>query len=752
MATIRSDLQLNCENFLAGIRSVDSAVHHLQKNLIGFAAGFAALNEGGNLLVEQFEQVKETLDLGGELADMQANTGQGIADLVTLRQAFTNAGLGADSVTGSLAILAKALTGINEEGEPTKAVFEKLGLSIHALREMSAVQQFTTLGAAIRGLQNPADRAKAAMDLFGRSGQKMLALLTDGEAFTTADQQVGRLGETMAANGRKFDTISDAIGSIHLKFQQFYAGFAGASLSEDNILVRLSKMDFTDAGTQVGRFAAQVANIGGVVMSASPAIAGLGASMLANSLKARAAGTMFELTIRQAVTVARSELSGLRLQLAAAGGGMKTFGAIGKASFAGLVSSAKAAVAALGAVNIAVTAATAGFAYLMGQAAKYDEGTRTVHGLGKERDTAFRANVATINNVATQSEQTEAAKKFAEQLGEVEERIRELNHEHPDMRPEDLAAAREQLEQWREQLEWAKRTVEGLDPALLSARKAHQELAASEEQATKKAEELRKELGKNADELIKLKKEAAFEALPPEQQKIKLLSSVQKLSTPSLDSSIKTLDRNRRDGLYKDGDYQLDRLARMIDVRKQLFDVEKKITAERTKQAEKAEADAKDKKQKSDEAKRKRDEFERDAKLEIAKGMALGRGDKKEADRIDRQQRYDRAFKEAIDNHLGLQEADSYARQKVAAEDAQKAKDDKSEKEKAAAPPAIGVTDLRKQFGGGRIATDALSTFERSQLAATKDQTSAIKSLPEKTAKALHKYLGKAGDVRAVLG
>lgn len=45
--------------------------------------------------VSVMQDLKGAIDMGGELSDLSAVTGQSVSDLVVLRQAFQNAGIGA---------------------------------------------------------------------------------------------------------------------------------------------------------------------------------------------------------------------------------------------------------------------------------------------------------------------------------------------------------------------------------------------------------------------------------------------------------------------------------------------------------------------------------------------------------------------------------------------------------------------------------------------------------------------------------
>ena len=64
-------------------------------NVLKGALTVGGLQVGIGKLISVFNDLKQAIDLGGELSDLSARTGQTVGDLVVLQQAFTNAGIGA---------------------------------------------------------------------------------------------------------------------------------------------------------------------------------------------------------------------------------------------------------------------------------------------------------------------------------------------------------------------------------------------------------------------------------------------------------------------------------------------------------------------------------------------------------------------------------------------------------------------------------------------------------------------------------
>jgi hypothetical protein len=266
MSTIRADLQLNTSGFLEGMRKVDRTISGFKNQLIGVFVGFAGFNSIFSTIAAGATRVKASLDLGGELADLSASTGMAASELLTLRQAFANAGMESGDLSGNIARLQKALAGTNEEGESTNASLQKLGLAAGQLNGMSAIEQIRALQKAFASITDPIERTQVAMGLFGRKGTKMLALLGDSSALTLAGQQVGALGALMDDNADRFDRISDSINTLSgLKMDQLFAGFAVEVTGSAESMEALSKVDLTGVGSAIARAAANTYNFLGAV-------------------------------------------------------------------------------------------------------------------------------------------------------------------------------------------------------------------------------------------------------------------------------------------------------------------------------------------------------------------------------------------------------------------------------------------------------------------------------------------------------
>ena len=124
MSSIRADIELNAAPFIGGIAKVQRQIRNLQAAAAGITAAFLAARAAIAGLSGVFNEMKGALDLGGQLSDLSASTGASVSELVVLRQALANAGMGADAAGPMIARFQRALAGVNEDGVTTRGVPE----------------------------------------------------------------------------------------------------------------------------------------------------------------------------------------------------------------------------------------------------------------------------------------------------------------------------------------------------------------------------------------------------------------------------------------------------------------------------------------------------------------------------------------------------------------------------------------------------------------------------------------------------
>lgn len=162
-------------------KGIDSA----EKRLRAFGArigmiGTAMTSFSAAGLTAIWAMVKAFAGAGDNLADAMGQTGMGSDFLQTLKLGAADAGVGFDQLLASVNKFQSLLTDAANGSAGAQATLAKLGLTVADLAGLTPDQQFSKMADAISQIQDPAARAAAAIDVFGKSGARMLPMLADG--------------------------------------------------------------------------------------------------------------------------------------------------------------------------------------------------------------------------------------------------------------------------------------------------------------------------------------------------------------------------------------------------------------------------------------------------------------------------------------------------------------------------------------------------------------------------------------------
>jgi hypothetical protein len=248
-----TNLQRDLERLDAKSKSASKGFD-LSFGKIGLAAGVAgAAVKAGMMAVEAATAAAtqvvagfgQAIDLGGELSDLSSRTGETAGNLVVLQRAFENSGVGADKVGQSLNKLQKFMADAAAGGADQTATINALGISLAELAGKAPTEQMQVLAQKIAGISDPAQRARASMEIFGKSGGELLPLLNNfsGE-LDAARGQLGSLPDVMDRSASTFDEFGDAMGGLSSKAMEFAAGFLEAAIPALNSFTKsLSGID-----------------------------------------------------------------------------------------------------------------------------------------------------------------------------------------------------------------------------------------------------------------------------------------------------------------------------------------------------------------------------------------------------------------------------------------------------------------------------------------------------------------------------
>ena len=258
---------------------------------IGLAAGVAGVAvKAGMMAVEAataaagavLEGFGQAIDLGGKLNDLSERTGESAGNLLVLQRAFQNTGVDAEAVGKSVNKLQKFMAEAAAGGEEQIDTLNALGISMSELSGKTPTEQMEVFAKKISNISDPAERARAAMTVFGKSGGELLPILNNfsGE-IDAAKGQLGSLPGVMDRSVKGFDELGDNLASIKTKAMEFAAGFMDKALPALNIFVKsLSGVDAAGWGEKAMEQVLKVADfLIGAFKAPMPAIEAIGAAL-----------------------------------------------------------------------------------------------------------------------------------------------------------------------------------------------------------------------------------------------------------------------------------------------------------------------------------------------------------------------------------------------------------------------------------------------------------------------------------------
>jgi len=203
----------------------ENAAKKIKKTFTTALSGIAV----GALAHELLASLEAAAKFGDQIARTAEKTGIGTTAIQELSFAAKKAGdIDLESLSTALkkmqVFVSQAASG-NKENTKTLAA---LGLTIEDLIALSPDQQFEKLADSVSALKDPADRARASVDLFGRSGTDLLPVLLQGSRGIRAmRQEAEQLGAVLSAEDiEKLREADDSIKKLDASWLGFWRTLA----------------------------------------------------------------------------------------------------------------------------------------------------------------------------------------------------------------------------------------------------------------------------------------------------------------------------------------------------------------------------------------------------------------------------------------------------------------------------------------------------------------------------------------------
>lgn len=159
----------------------------------GVTAAAAAV---GTAAWKMADDIAQTGDRAAKISRQLGMTTEGFQEL---EYAFNLAGLGGDEFVSMMTKMDNVLTKAAYDSEAWKNFGEEFGIDARKLAGMDAEKRIKVLSDYLNSLEDPIERDRVAMELFGKSGQEMVRVLEMGsEGIVAAQEEFRKTGATIS--------------------------------------------------------------------------------------------------------------------------------------------------------------------------------------------------------------------------------------------------------------------------------------------------------------------------------------------------------------------------------------------------------------------------------------------------------------------------------------------------------------------------------------------------------------------------
>jgi hypothetical protein len=237
--TLRDKMSKGIKSAVASLKSFGTA--SLKYGAVAGAAVTAAMIAG----------TKRALSQGAALEHLSQQTGVLSGNLAILQRAYKDSGLSADAVGQDINKLQRNIADAASGNVTAAAKFSRLGLAVEELQKLKPEDQFQAIGAAIMAIEDPAERAAAAMDIFGRGRGALQRVF--GSGLANAEKSLGRMPEIANRFAGAMERADTLLGRMPAKSDAFFMGFTSGIVGQIlPHLERVDEFDFTTLGENLG--------------------------------------------------------------------------------------------------------------------------------------------------------------------------------------------------------------------------------------------------------------------------------------------------------------------------------------------------------------------------------------------------------------------------------------------------------------------------------------------------------------------
>jgi TP901 family phage tail tape measure protein len=217
----------------AKLQAFGSEIMNIGKAFVGLSAAITAPLAGA---VAYFTNTGDALD------EMSARTGVAVGALAELGYAAGLSGSSMEGVETGIKKMQKSLSAAKEGSTDMIKAFAHLGLSAGVLKTMATDKAFEKIAEAISKIQNPTEKANAAMKIFGKSGTSLIPMM---DGLKAAREEARKLGivpteESTKMAAKMADAFDKIKATASAAFYEVGAALAPVLLPAAEAIVKIS--------------------------------------------------------------------------------------------------------------------------------------------------------------------------------------------------------------------------------------------------------------------------------------------------------------------------------------------------------------------------------------------------------------------------------------------------------------------------------------------------------------------------------
>lgn len=200
---------------IVGENQVGAALNQILRQSKSTAEKMAGLFKfafAGVSLLTVGRMVAQTIQFNDALARGAIKSGIAAHAFTELAFAARQADVEQGALETGLKKMQISLSNASTGGKAQKEVLEALGIAYEDISQLAPDKQFELIAEQISKIKDPADRTRAAVELFGRAGADLLPLFEQGaEGIRQAREEAERLGRSLSAEDlQRFQEADDA--------------------------------------------------------------------------------------------------------------------------------------------------------------------------------------------------------------------------------------------------------------------------------------------------------------------------------------------------------------------------------------------------------------------------------------------------------------------------------------------------------------------------------------------------------------